>query len=612
MSRLGSLLVQDGVVTVKAIEEAFQRQVLFGGELDTILLEMGVVDEGLLLEYLSRSAGLPPGGLALVEASAESFPGIPADVAIAARVAPASVRAGTLIVLVTDPPDRKRLDELAFRLGMEVSPRVVPEVTFHLALERVYGMAPPARLEPLAAPRRAAAPPLPANAPAVETAPSARPAALQASPDDTEDETRFALDAQPFDATPLDRTQATALLLSAGERDAVLEAYVRDLARRASFAAVFVLQGARALGRVCVRGPFADREIITRADIPLDQPSIFQRCVESKRPVLGPVLDEGINYRILTDLPRAVPVAALVVPVVIRGKVVCLGYLDNAVKPLSETCVREAIEVSSLVGDALLRLIAKAKSAASLAVAPSAAPAPAPTPAPPPAPPPAPAPAPPPHPRRTTPPPVPLKARRTPWGAADSRRTPAMWSVATAIDFGAIERALFDPNLELRQDAARAFEAAASRPEAPHVMNRLRAEIASPDLVRRRCAAEALGALRDAAAVARLVALLDDVEPVAAVAEAALRDITKESLGRRKDLWRLWLDRHHGTHRIQWLISGLMRDDDQLRRAAAEELARSTGEDFGYHHGAPEAEREEAQERWQTWWQSTGRNRFTT
>ena len=38
-SRLSSLLVRDGLVGVKRMEKAFQRQVIYGGSLDTILLE---------------------------------------------------------------------------------------------------------------------------------------------------------------------------------------------------------------------------------------------------------------------------------------------------------------------------------------------------------------------------------------------------------------------------------------------------------------------------------------------------------------------------------------------------------------------------------------------
>ncbi|MGZ3439362.1 MAG: hypothetical protein ACXVDD_07590, partial [Polyangia bacterium] len=61
-SRLASLLVQDGLVSAKKMAEAFQRQVIYGGTLDTILLEMDVIDEGTLLDALGRSSALPIAG----------------------------------------------------------------------------------------------------------------------------------------------------------------------------------------------------------------------------------------------------------------------------------------------------------------------------------------------------------------------------------------------------------------------------------------------------------------------------------------------------------------------------------------------------------------------
>src|SRR6185369_6423619 len=59
-SRLSSLLVRDGLVGVKRMEKAYQRQVIYGGSLDTILLEMSLLPEERLTQYLALASGLPP------------------------------------------------------------------------------------------------------------------------------------------------------------------------------------------------------------------------------------------------------------------------------------------------------------------------------------------------------------------------------------------------------------------------------------------------------------------------------------------------------------------------------------------------------------------------
>src|SRR3954453_1140809 len=58
-SRLSSLLVRDGLVGVKRMEKAFQRQVIYGGSLDTILLEMSLVPGGGRTQYLAPEERLP-------------------------------------------------------------------------------------------------------------------------------------------------------------------------------------------------------------------------------------------------------------------------------------------------------------------------------------------------------------------------------------------------------------------------------------------------------------------------------------------------------------------------------------------------------------------------
>ena len=59
MSALTSLLVRDEVVSVQQIEDALQRQVLEGGEIDTALLELDAASENTLNSYRAASYGLP-------------------------------------------------------------------------------------------------------------------------------------------------------------------------------------------------------------------------------------------------------------------------------------------------------------------------------------------------------------------------------------------------------------------------------------------------------------------------------------------------------------------------------------------------------------------------
>ncbi|MFH2007303.1 MAG: hypothetical protein ABI333_12000 [bacterium] len=195
-SKLSSLLVQYGIITVKRMEEAFQRQVIFGGSLDTILLEMNVLDEPTLLRYLYATSGIPPADLTAInfEKALEQTRIFPQKLAEKYLIVPVNAAADALHVLVTDPPDRGRLDEIGFMLGMTIIPGIVPEFRLYQALEQIYGVKMPLRYAGLV--KRigpALAPELPPDThgeqarafpPTADGAPVSRGAAAAAPPED--------------------------------------------------------------------------------------------------------------------------------------------------------------------------------------------------------------------------------------------------------------------------------------------------------------------------------------------------------------------------------------------------------------------------------------------
>src|SRR3954451_23279971 len=114
-SRLSSLLVRDGLVGVKRMEKAFQRQVIYGGRLDTILLEMGLVPEERLTQYLALASGLPPAARdegAAIDPAATTL--VPKDVAEKYRACPVALVEGDGVrLLVCAPLEMTELEDLA-------------------------------------------------------------------------------------------------------------------------------------------------------------------------------------------------------------------------------------------------------------------------------------------------------------------------------------------------------------------------------------------------------------------------------------------------------------------------------------------------------------------
>jgi hypothetical protein len=149
-ANLATLLIEEGGVIAERLDEALQRRVLSGGGLDTVVLEMGLVDEEAMLRLLSRSEGLPAVGKPLLDqAAADAVVLFPRRLAEKNRMVPLSLEGRHLSVAVARAPDRALLDELGFMLSLNVRPFVTIEARIGYALCRRYGVPLPARIAKL-------------------------------------------------------------------------------------------------------------------------------------------------------------------------------------------------------------------------------------------------------------------------------------------------------------------------------------------------------------------------------------------------------------------------------------------------------------------------------
>src|SRR6185503_9674900 len=150
-SRLSSLLVRDGLVGVKRMEKAFQRQVIYGGCLDTILLEMSLVPEERLTQYLALASGLPPAsrdeGQSIDEAAVAA---VAKEIADQYRAVPVALDGEALRILVCAPIELAELEDLADLLDRPLQPLITPEYRWNLVYASAYGLDPPARFTTLA------------------------------------------------------------------------------------------------------------------------------------------------------------------------------------------------------------------------------------------------------------------------------------------------------------------------------------------------------------------------------------------------------------------------------------------------------------------------------
>lgn len=118
---VGELLVEAGIISVKTLERALERQQGSGRRIGAILEDMGVVTEDELVDVMAaqlsmrsakkiRGHSFPPALLAL----------IPAEFAVQHTVFPLQLKEGALAVAVADPTAVNVLDDIARMTGHRV------------------------------------------------------------------------------------------------------------------------------------------------------------------------------------------------------------------------------------------------------------------------------------------------------------------------------------------------------------------------------------------------------------------------------------------------------------------------------------------------------------
>ena len=147
---LAGLLVRSDAAKPAQVEEALQRQVLYGGALDTNLLELDAIDEATLAPFLARASGLPLAPVETFDAvDARARRSFPARLAERHGLVPFLLDGRTLQIACAYPVDAALLDEISFMLSLILRPHIAPEFRVRLAVEQLYGQTAPLRFHEL-------------------------------------------------------------------------------------------------------------------------------------------------------------------------------------------------------------------------------------------------------------------------------------------------------------------------------------------------------------------------------------------------------------------------------------------------------------------------------
>jgi len=137
MSRqLAELLVKDKIITPAQLGEIPNDS---GASYIRTFIDKKYISETKLLHYLSQKFGLPSINLAKFEINPSILKLIPADLARKVHAIPIQSNQGTLVVAVCDPTYLQGLDDLKFRIKMNVEAVLTSFSAFDTAFAKYYG-----------------------------------------------------------------------------------------------------------------------------------------------------------------------------------------------------------------------------------------------------------------------------------------------------------------------------------------------------------------------------------------------------------------------------------------------------------------------------------------
>ncbi len=306
----GTLLVEAGLITQKVLEEALQRQVIFGGRLGTNLIEMGSVKEEDVLKLLASQHNVPYAeGRHFDNLTPQVLQSVPRDLLEKHRIVPLAVEKTRITLAMRDPSRLDIVDEVAFQTGKTIRPVIASELRITHALEHYYDIKREARYivasPEVAAEQRAVAGPRPS--------PQPEEAADVVEIHEAEIE---ALD-------PLDMEQINQSFFSISTRDDVAQTLVRAALRVMDDVFTFIIKGDDALGWMA-GGTIQPPVDFGRFELRLNSGSLIDSVRESRalERWVGAAAVPGNPW--LQSLTRNVPLEIVACPLVLKKHVVAV------------------------------------------------------------------------------------------------------------------------------------------------------------------------------------------------------------------------------------------------------------------------------------------------
>lgn len=345
------MLLDAGLITREQFDEALRNRVLYGGKIGTSLIELGHIREDDLARFLSKKLAVPfIDADRLLTIPPEIIRLIPRNIALTYGVIPIHRDRKRLYLVMSDPADLKAIDEISFITGFIINPVTAPEVRLVQALGKYYDYEIDRRyaqiIRRIEEEKQTAKPATSAPQPAPQTK---SPSFTNINEDELEEVE--VIDSEEWvrrvGRYSIDNVSQT--LARVEDRDEIAHILIDYLGQEFERVALFVIRGDAAFGW---KGVYHGEKIedFEKLVIPFIDQSVLKTVADGMGYYLGAIPDTPENTLMINGMGGEKPKAALLLPLVVSGRVVMILYVEGGETDLGE----RFIELHRILAKAVL------------------------------------------------------------------------------------------------------------------------------------------------------------------------------------------------------------------------------------------------------------------
>ena len=137
--KLGEILIRQGAISEKQLEEALGKQRSEGGLLGEIMIRLGFVNERVIAQAITSQYGFPFLPLESYDVNAEAVKLVPEKIALKHHIMPVDIIGDVVTIAMSNPLNRDAIEEVERATGKTVRVFISLSTSIKAALSKIYG-----------------------------------------------------------------------------------------------------------------------------------------------------------------------------------------------------------------------------------------------------------------------------------------------------------------------------------------------------------------------------------------------------------------------------------------------------------------------------------------